>query len=416
MSFLGKGMTGYVIAAAMLALAGCGGSSKSASGVGGSSKTIDVYSSLPLRGASTAQTTSIVNGIRLALDQGGAKAGRWTVNYTSLDDSAAGGGFDPGAIAANARRAASDPRAVYYIGDFTSDASEVSIPILNQVAIPEVSPGSTYVGLTTNEPGSAPGEPGSLYPTGTRTFLRIVPRDTVEAAADLLAMKKAGCTRVAVANDGEVYGAGLASLLEVQKGFYGVTITSNTAINPATPNLRSYATTIKTQGADCLFYAGLVSGGAVQVTKDVHSAIPTARIFGGDRVCTRSYTSAVPAPVGSLIECTLPVLKLSAYPDGRAFLAAYKAKYGVANPNPYAIYGYEAMKLGLDTIAGLGSQGNSKLALMKALFATTARHSVLGTYGFDKNGDTTLTYYGLYTVGRDGTPVFARTITPTHVL
>ena len=33
---------------------------------------------------------------------------------------------------------------------------------------------------------------------------------------------------------------------------------------------------------------------------------------------------------------------------------------------------------------------------------------MLGTYGFDKNGDTTLKSYGLYKVGSDGEPVFSR--------
>jgi len=74
------------------------------------------------------------------------------------------------------------------------------------------------------------------------------------------------------------------------------------------------------------------------------------------------------------------------------------------------------MKLGLDTISKLGAQGNSKSAVLKALFATTNRSSVLGTYGFDKNGDTTLKAYGLYKVGSDGEPVFDKTLTPTKVL
>ena len=106
----------------------------------------------------------------------------------------------------------------------------------------------------------------------------------------------------------------------------------------------------------------------------------------------------MPASIDPLIQCTVATLDLTAYPGGKAFLAAYKAKYGVSNPDPYAIYGYEDMKLGLDTIAGLGAQGNSKSAVLKALFATKNRSSVLGTYGFDSNGDTTLKSYGLYKV------------------
>src|SRR5215208_4356412 len=78
------------------AIGACGG------GGGGS---VSIYSSLPLQGASTAQTKPLVNGIKLALDQAGGKAGDYTVNYTSLDDSTAQAGeWDPGQTAADARK------------------------------------------------------------------------------------------------------------------------------------------------------------------------------------------------------------------------------------------------------------------------------------------------------------------------
>lgn len=417
----------YAITAAMaaiaLAAAGCSSSSSSSGSSTSSSSggTVDIYSSLPLQGASSAQTIPLVNGSKLALSEAGGKAGNFTVNYQSLDDStAAAGKWDPGQTAANARKVASDPKAVYYIGEFNSGASEVSIPILNEAGIPQVSPANTYVGLTTNLPGSAPGEPQKYYPTGKRTYLRIVPIDSIQAAADLMAMKNAGCTKVAVANDKEAYGAGLATLLGLEKSEYGVTITSDTGIDPTAPNFRSYASTIQGQGADCFFFAGIVSNGAVQLTKDVHSAIPTAKIFGPDGVCTSSYTAAsqggVPAAIDPLIQCTVATLNLTAYPGGQQFLTAYKAKYGGASPDPYAIYGYEAMKLGLDTIKSLGAQGDSKSAVLAALFATKDRSSVLGTYGFDANGDTTLKSYGLYKVNSSGDPVFYQTLTPTKTV
>jgi branched-chain amino acid transport system substrate-binding protein len=414
-------------AAAALAVAGCSSSGSSSSSAGGGSsssasgKTVDIYSSLPLQGASTSQTVPLVNGMKLALSQAGNKAGQWTVNYQSLDDStAAAGKWDPGQTAANARKVATDPKAVYYIGEFNSGASEVSVPILNQAGLPQVSPANTYVGLTTNLPGSAPGEPQKYYPSGTRTYLRIVPIDSIQAASDLIAMKQAGCTKVAVANDKEAYGSGLATLLGLEKSFYGVNIVSNTGIDPTSPNFRSYASTIQGQGADCFFFAGITANGAVQIVKDVNSALPKAKIFGGDGVCSDTWTAAakggVPASIDPLIQCTVATLDLAAYPGGKDFLAAYKAKYGTANPDPYAIYGYEVMKLGLDTIAKLGAQGNSKSDVLKALFATTQRNSVLGTYGFDKNGDTTLKSYGLYKVGSNGEPVFFKTITPTKTV
>ncbi len=425
MRFLRKALAGCVLASSVVVLAACGSSSSSSSSGGssgsssssGGSNTIDIYSSLPLQGASTAQTDPLVNGMKLALSEAGGKAGSFTVNYQSLDDSTAQAGkWDPTQTAANARKVATDPKAVFYIGEFNSGASEVSIPILNQAGIPQLSPANTYVGLTTNEPGSAPGEPQKYYPTGKRTYVRIVPRDTIQAAAGLQTMKSDGCTKVAVANDKEAYGAGLAALLEDEKGKYGVNIVSNTGIDPTAPNFRSYAQTIKGQGADCFYFAGIVSNGAVQITKDVNAALPNAKIYGGDGICTSSYTSAsqhgVPASIAPKIQCTVATQDLNAYPGGKAFLASYKKAYGTSSPDPYAIYGYVAMQTALKTIAGLGTKGNDKAAVLTALF-TNKVHSVIGTFGFDTNGDTTLTSYGLYKVGSDGNPVFVKTVTPS---
>jgi branched-chain amino acid transport system substrate-binding protein len=373
-----------------------------------------------MQGSSNAQTIPLVNGIKLALAQANNKAGKFTVKYIELDDStAAAGKWDPTQTGADARQAAGDSKAVFYIGEFNSGASEVSIPITNQAGLAQVSPANTYVGLTTDLPGSAAGEPQKYYPSGTRSYLRIVPIDSIQAASDLMAMKKAGCTKVAVANDQEAYGAGLAKLIGLEKGFYGVNVVSDTGIDPTAANFRSYAATIKSQGADCFFFAGITSNGATQIVKDVNAALPKAKIFGGDGVCSSSWTEAsaggVPASIDPLMECTVATQDLNAYPGGKSFLAAYKAAYGTADPDPYAIYGYAVMQLALKTITGLGANGDNKADVIKALFATKSTTSVLGDYGFDKNGDTTLKSYGVYKVA-GGVPVFYETVTPTKVV
>ena len=410
---------------AALAIAACGSSSSSsssstsgASSASGSSgaKTIDIYSSLPLQGAVNVQTIPVVNGIKLALADAGGKAGQFKVNYISLDDSTATSAAttcDVNQSQANARRAATDPKAVLYIGEFNSGCSKVTIPILNQAGVPQISPANTYVGLTTSDPGSAPGEPQKYYPTGKRTFLRIVPRDSIQAEAGDVAMKAAGCSRVAVANDKTAYGAGLATQVQLHAKENGLTVTGDTALDPTSPNFRAYASSVKGQGVNCV-YTGFNPTGEVELVKDINAAIPTAKMFGGDGVCTSAVTNpskgGFPKSIAPLFFCTQPALHLSAYPGGASFLAAYKAKYGVANPEPYSIYGYEAMKLGLATIAGLGSQGNSKSAVLSALFATKNYKGVTGTFGFDANGDITLKQFGLYKVGSNGNTAYLKTV------
>ena len=53
------------------------------------------------------------------------------------------------------------------------------------------------------------------------------------------------------------------------------------------------------------------------------------------------------------------------------------------------------MKLILD---GIAAGATTKAALVGWLHTVQNRQSILGTYGFDANGDTTLRSYGLYGV------------------
>jgi branched-chain amino acid transport system substrate-binding protein len=422
---LGKAMIGLLVLGSVVALAACGSSNSSSSATssasggsssGGGSGTVNIYSDLPLKGAVSAQTGPALNGEKLALQEAGNKAGQWKVNFISLDDSTATSptNYDLNVCQSNARKAATDPKAVYLVGPFNSGCAEVEIPITNQAGLAQVSPANTYPGLTTNDPGTSPGEPQKYYPTGKRTYLRIVPRDTIQGQAGLVAMKQLGCTRVAVADDKTPYGVGLATQIQLHGKANGLTVTGVTPVDPTSPNFRSYASSVKASGADCV-YTAFNPPGEVELVKDINAAIPTAKIFGGDGVCsggeTNPKTGGFPASIAPLFHCTVATQGLTTYPGGRQFLAAYKKAYGVSNPDPYSIYGYEDMKLALHTIAGLGAQGNSKSAVVAALFALKNYQGAIGTYGFDANGDTTLKSYGLYKVGSDGNPEFDKTIT-----
>ena len=105
----------------------------------------------------------------------------------------------------------------------------------------------------------------------------------------------------------------------------------------------------------------------------------------------------IPADVASKVKVTVATLSPDEYPpEGQEFFTQFEEKYGEQNPDPYAIYGYEAMRLALDAIERSGT--GSKEDIIKALFDTKDRESVLGTYSIDENGDTTLTDYGVYTI------------------
>jgi branched-chain amino acid transport system substrate-binding protein len=398
--------TGCLVAALAMGVGACGDDEDEGGGgsaeEGGGGKTVTVYSSLPLQGASRPQTTAMVNGIKLALEQAGNKAGDFTVQYESLDDSTAqAGSWTPEATTANARKAAQDDATAVYIGEFNSGASAVSIPILNEGGVPQISPANTAVGLTSDEPGANPGEPDKYYPTGQRTYTRIVPKDTIQGAALATVMKEDGCTKVQLTNDKEVYGAGLASNIESAAEAQSLEIIANDAIDKNAANYRSLAQKAKGAGADCFIYSGITANNAVQLYKDFSAALPDAKLYGPDGVAESGFADpgegGIPAEVASKVKVTVATLSPDEYPpEGQEFFTQFAEKYGEENPDPYAIYGYEAMRLALDAIERSGT-GN-KEDIIKALFETQDRSSVLGTYSIDENGDTTLTDYGVYTI------------------
>ena len=185
-------------------------------GAAGAAATLTIYSSLPLQGAARAQSVAAVNGAKLALEQAGGKVGDFQITYKSLDDSTAqAAGWEPGATSTNARKAASDDSTIGYIGEFNSGATAVSLPILNEAGVAQVSPGNTAVGITSDDPGAEPGEPDKYYPSGTRTYARVLPKDTYQGAALVALAKEEGCASAYILNDQEVYGAGLAKNVEL---------------------------------------------------------------------------------------------------------------------------------------------------------------------------------------------------------
>jgi branched-chain amino acid transport system substrate-binding protein len=390
--------SGCLVTALALGVAACGGGddnkSSNSGGGGGGRTSLTIYSSLPLQGDSRPQSTDVVNGEKLALEEAGGKVGKFTIKYVSLDDAtAAAGKWDPGQTSADARKAAQDASTIAYLGEFNSGASAISIPILNEANVLQVSPSNTYVGLTRSE-GADKGEPDKYYPAGKRTFGRVVPADHIQAAAQVTYQKDQGCKKTYILNDKEVYGKGIAVQVANIGKAQGLAIAGNDGIDTKAANFRSLATKIKSSGANCMFFGGITQNKGVQVFKDVGAANPTMKLFGPDGVAESAFSTKLGSSVEKNTYITNPTLDPKLYPPAaQDFFKKFKQKFG-NDPQPYAIYGYEAMKVALLAIQNAGDKGNDKQAVIDAFFKIKDRDSVLGKYSIDENGDTTLSDYG----------------------
>jgi branched-chain amino acid transport system substrate-binding protein len=407
------------VLALSLVVAACG-SDSGGGGTGGSggqaaAKQLTIYSSLPLQGAARAQSEAAVNGAKLALEQAGGKAGKFPIKYVSLDDSTAqAAGWEPNATSTNARKAAQDKSTIGYIGEFNSGATAVSLPILNEAGIAQVSPGNTAVGITSNDPGAAPGEPDKYYPSGVRTYARVLPKDTYQGAALAALAKEKGCSSAFILNDKEVYGAGLAKNVELAAKKVGLEIKGDEGIDKNAANYRSLAAKVKATGAQCFIYSGITANNAVQIFKDIAAALPAAPLLGPEGVGESGFfdpkDGGLPAEVAKRVLITIPGVAPEEYPPaGKEFLKAYATKFGEKNPDRYAVYGYESMSLLLDAIKRAGDAGSDRAQVVKQLLATKDRQGVFGTYSIDPNGDITLTPYGIYRI-ENGALVFDHTV------
>lgn len=378
-------------------------------GAAAQERAVTVYSSLPLQGASAPQTTDVVRGIREALKRANFRAGAFRVRHISLDDSTrTAGTWTPERTASNARRAARNDATVGYIGEFNSGASAISAPILNVAGIAQVSPSNTAIGLTRDGAGAYRGEPHKYAPTGTRTYARVIPNDRVQGAAAAAYLQALGVRRVLVVDDREVYGRGVATLTGRAAKARGIRVVGRRSVRvrgflrPRVLNARALARLARRRRADAVFYGGITANGAVGLWRAL-ARVRGLRLVGSDGIAESGFTERIRRRARARTHVTVATLDPASYPpSGQSVIAALGG-----NPDPYALYGYEAMSLLLDAIArGDGTRAGT----VKALFATRDRDSVLGRYSIDPFGDTTLTQYGGYRVSRGGRLVFDRVL------
>ncbi len=138
------------------------------------------------------------------------------------------------------------------IGTFNSGCAAIIIPVLNQASdggIPMVSPANTWPCLTINIPGGCDAtDPDKYYPSGTRNYVRVVPHDVYQGAAQAEFMKSQGVTSVYILNDKEAYGLGVATTTRKAAESVGIKIAGFEAWDPKATSYTSQFQKIKSHG------------------------------------------------------------------------------------------------------------------------------------------------------------------------
>lgn len=375
-----------------------------------------VYSSLPQRerlesGSTGGSSTSVVrnertadmeNAIRLALAEAGGKANDRDVIYQPLDDSDDSGDSPAAVVQDNARRAAADPDTAIYIGEFTSDATQESLPILSRARVPQISVSSTRVGLTRRDPGlSDRNEPARYYPpqrnypNGYRNFVRLIPTTAVHAQALLALMAQVDhCSLVAMINDDSSYGRALASDM-IARNHGRVKFAFNQSVGSDGSYWRLVEQAHR-RGADCFVYSGIRNPNTVEIFAAFARVLPAMTLYGSNGLVTASFVDPRKGGLSPTVAAKVKIMVPPYDPaQAQGFFDRFRKAYH-KTADTYALYAYEAMQLGLAAIDD--SETGRRDGIVRALFPRNRPGSPLGDYSITSTGDTDVASYGVSSI------------------
>jgi class 3 adenylate cyclase/ABC-type branched-subunit amino acid transport system substrate-binding protein len=348
--------------------------------------TIGVH--VPLTGPAASEGIAVRNAVQLALEEASNRDFLGVELVSKAYD--VGSGDNPALGAAAAASAmAGDPRTIAAVGPFASPAAAETIPITNRAGLLECSPSTSYPGLTKPEQGAL--EFRKAHPKRIN-YVRLSPTaDVASRALAAFATHELDAESALLVVDPNW--RDLAAEFTDQFTALGGQIvrtkhTPGTSTAAALEPLRDPASS-----PDVVVYAG--AEGAAEVRRAMgkagYESVPFLNwdtILDGSGAVDGSYLEqAGAAAVGTYVAHT------SYAPPRADFVDAYRAAFG-DEPTEYAPAAYACAQVILASLEAISEDGPGAGELREALRARVVDpahryETVLGTVGFDKNGDST---------------------------
>jgi len=374
-----------------------------------------IASDLSLQGSGAQLVAQVGEAIQFELARRDFRAGRFVLGYQTCDDSTPGngGGPDPAKCGANAHAYARNMSVIAVMGAWSSDCTAVELPIANRAGLPMISSSNSDVGLTHRGPGTAPSEPARYFPTGRRTYVRVIAADDVQGAADALVASQLGAHRVFVLEDGPGYGNHIAADFTAAAHHLGLTIVGPSLWNYQAKSYAPFAERVAGSHPDAIFLGTALYPETVQLIKELRRALPArVPLLAPDGFSPADLVSEVGADAEGMTVSSegLPAARLTR--RGQAFVAAFEHATGNGPPSAFAIAAAQATDVLLDAIA---RSDGTRRSVVTQLFKTHVSNGILGSFGFDRSGDTTAPAVTIYRIVH-GKPTIFRVVTPPRAL
>jgi branched-chain amino acid transport system substrate-binding protein len=389
-TFMKFARVGVAIAAAAIVVTACGGSS-------GAGKDLKIGITLPLSGSSLASAGPARDGALLAIKD--FKLEGYTVTASILDH-AVNGTHDPQQGAKDMTSFVADPAVVGVVGPFNSSVAKVQIPISNEAGLLQVSPANTNPDLTKGDAGK---ELRAKNPDKIN-YVRVATTDDIQGpAVAQYGVNKLGLKKVAIIDDTETYGKGIADAFAAEWEKLGGEVVGREGAPKGTTDYTAILTKFKDAGPEAVFFGGVTATGGGLVRKQMPQAgLGDIAYLGGDGIQDGPQSvegGFINIAGDAAANSYSSVAAIAEYPGKADFEAKYKAEYGV-DAGAYSASGYASAQIVLEAIKAAAAKGDVTREAVRVAVTdpNTTFETVLGPIKFDAVGDTNQKIISLYKV------------------
>jgi branched-chain amino acid transport system substrate-binding protein len=314
----------------------------------------------PMTGLQSANGIDFTGGVELAIDNINAKGGLLgqTLTYITVDDAC-----DPDQAEAAAQQIVSDPPAVV-IGHSCSSCSIRAAPLYAKAHILQITPASTNPTLTE---------------MGINTVFRMLGRDDNQGRtiARRLAARPHG--RIAVLDDGSIYGKGLADTVRSELARHGIRPVVDESFPPGAQSYERIVRRMADTKTEAVFIGAYDLDIAV-ITREVAAAKLPVGILAGDALIAPSFWEAA-GDAGEAVIFTYSPNPLD-LPAGRALIElAHRRGMELGGQ---AVLSYASVQVWAEAVRQANSFDTDKVA---AALHSGEFPTIIGEVRFDAKGD-----------------------------
>lgn len=397
---------GAVLGAVTIFAAACGSTPAGSGAAGGGGTAIKIGIELPMTGGEAPNGVPTANGVALAIEQNPVPGYTITINQ---QDDAVNGKHDANQGAKNMQTLANDTQVMFVVGPYNSSVAQAEIPVSNAAGLVQCSPANTAVSLTKGDTAKA------LRKTNPDkiAYVRVATTDDNQGAGTAdIAYNIVGAKTAYVLDDTQTYGKGLADGFTDAYQKFGGQVLKRDGVPDSTTDFTSYVTTAKGLNPGIIMYGGVTTSGIGLFRKQMaQQGLGNIPIVGGDGIndgsaATESSYLNISGPDGDANSYST-VAAIHDIPNPTKFATDYKAKFN-SDPGSYSAPAYACTQIFLAALKAAGS--TTDLAALRekvrsyVVNPANKYDTVLGSVGFDANGDTTqhtISYYQFDATSKD---------------